>query len=617
MPLSVLVLDIETDGIDGPIIAAALASASVREAYVVTERAGDYVSVPDERALLRMLFARICEIDPDLLAGWNVVEFDLTVLEARATALGVPFAIGRAGLRARILPGGRGQVSLARIPGRAVLDGIAALKNATFSFERWSLEHVSREVLGRGKLIHGTKAESIAEIRRLYREDPSALAAYNLEDCVLVLEVLEATALIELAAARARLTGLPLDRQGGAVAAFDHLYLPRLHRRGFVAPDAATEADASPSPGGHVLESRPGLFRDVLAFDFRSLYPSIIRTFGIDPLGLKQPGDDPIAGAGGATFARQGAILPAIVDELHSARLSAQAGADAALARSIKITMNSFYGVLGSPGCRFADVRLASSITRRGHEVLDRARRFFEERSLSVIYGDTDSLFVHAEALGLEETALRAHARTLADELNATFRREIAEEHRIESHLELRVDAHYLRFLMPTMRGSDRGSKKRYAGLVRESSGQTSLVIRGLEAVRSDWTPLARETQRELLRRVFHDEPWQEWLRALREQLYAGQLDDKLAYHKRLRRELDEYENAPPHVRAARLAGEEAGGEIEYVMTLRGAEPTSARSSPIDYAHYADKQLAPACDAVLPFLETSFREAAGPQLALF
>ena len=63
-----------------------------------------------------------------------------------------------------------------------------------------------------------------------------------------------------------------------AVAAFDHLYLPRLHRKGVVAPDVGSEAELVASPSGQVLESLPGLYRDVLSFDFRSPYPRIIRT---------------------------------------------------------------------------------------------------------------------------------------------------------------------------------------------------------------------------------------------------------------------------------------------------------------------------------------------------
>ncbi|MCC6876425.1 MAG: DNA polymerase II [Sandaracinaceae bacterium] len=614
--LRVLALDIETDGYDGPLLSIALATREREHVLVRGEGRprGAITFHPDERALLDAAFALVREIDPDVLAGWNVVEFDLRVLQARAAAYDLAFSIGRAGERARILEGDRGQVSIARVPGRVVLDGIATLKNATYSFERFTLDLVAKELVGRGKAI-GPGVDPIAEIRRMHAEDPDALARYNLEDCRLVLDVFDAADLVGFAIERARLTGLPLDRQGGSVAAFDHVYLPRLHRRGAVAPNVGHEAGALTAPGGHVLESAPGLYRNVLSFDFRSLYPSIIRTFGIDPLGLWRPGDDPIPGFDGACFARKDAILPGIVAHLAQARAAAK---NEALSRAIKILMNSFYGVLGTPGCRFFDPRLASSITRRGHEIIERSRAFFEDRGLRVIYGDTDSLFVRADET-LDEGTCRAEGARLAAEVTAFWREALARELGIESVLELRFESHYLCFLMPTMRGSERGSKKRYAGQVRKKSGELSVVIRGLEAIRSDWTPLAKHAQRELLRRVFEDEPWQEWLRAVRADVLAGRRDGELVYRKRLRRDVAEYESEPPHVRAARLreGGEASKGEIEYVVTGSGPAPASERRSRIDHRHYVDKQLAPACDVVLHVLGTSFEDACGAQLSLF
>jgi DNA polymerase-2 len=206
----------------------------------------------------------------------------------------------------------------------------------------------------------------------------------------------------------------------------------------------------------------------------------------------------------------------------------------------------------------------------------------------------------------------------LARAINAWWSETLAREHRLHSDLELRVDARYLRFLMPTTRGSERGSKKRYAGLVRAGSG-TEVVIRGLEAVRTDWTPLAREAQRELLGRVFADAPWRDWLLKVRRDLLDGALDDRLVYRKRLRREVDAYSASAPHVKAARLLtveGEPQATEVEYVMTTRGPEPLGARTAPIDHAHYLERQLAPALDVVLTLLGTSFDAEAGEQLRL-
>lgn len=611
-PLRLLSLDIETDGSDGPLLSVAVA---VRGGGPPDEEVWMVGPQRDERAVLRAMVDGIARFDPDVITGWSVVEFDLAHLERRCAALAVPFAIGRGGERARVLDG---SPPVARIAGRVVIDGPQTLRSATYAFESYRLEDVAQHFLGRGKKIrHGV--DPVAEIRRMHREDPAALAEYNLEDCRLVLDVLDRAALVPFAIERQRLTGLPMDKAGGSVAAFDHLYLPRLHRAGRVARDVGDGPEPEMSPGGTVLESKPGVYDNVLVLDFRSLYPSIIRTFLVDPLGLVLPGEDRAEGFDGATFAREGAILPGLIAGLWNARSRARDSGQAALATAIKIVMNSFYGVLGTPACRFYDPRLASSITRRGHEVITRTRAWIEERGREVIYGDTDSLFVWLGP-GPSETECGGIGRSLAAELNAFWAETVLREHRLESFLELRFDTHFLRFLMPTLRHSERGSKKRYAGCVRAKDGTTEVVIKGLEAVRTDWTPLAREVQAELVRRVLADEPWTDWLVAVKRDVLEGKLDDKLVYKKRLRRGLDAYAaagaGAPPHVQAARQQ-DEVGREVLYVMTRRGPEPLEKRTEPLDYAHYVDKQLAAAVDSILPLLGTSFDRVAGAQLTLF
>jgi DNA polymerase-2 len=155
---------------------------------------------------------------------------------------------------------------------------------------------------------------------------------------------------------------------------------------------------------------------------------------------------------------------------------------------------------------------------------------------------------------------------------------------------------------LPTTRRAERGSKKRYAGTVRKPDGSIHLVVRGLEAVRRDWSPIARRVQRELLRRVFADEPFEEWLAGIARDLALGLFDDELVYRKRVRRTDDD---------------ESSTREIEYVMTTRGLEPIAERSSPLDHEHYVVKQLAPVCDVVLPFVGASFDKIAGAQTSLF
>ena len=564
--------------------------------------------LPDEAAVLRAFLAWVADYDPDLVIGWNVAGFDLRFLEARCRLHGIEFALGRDGGRARVLDGA---VATARVPGRVVLDGIEGHRAAFWGFEDESLGAVARDLLGRDKLIAPDR-NRVDAIRELHETDRLALAAYNLEDCRLVREIFDRTRLIDFMVERSRITGLSLGRTGGAVAAFDHLYLPRLHRRGRVAPDiGAALAEGGESPGGHVLDSRPGLYRNVALLDFKSLYPSIIRTFRIDPLGLAEPGRDPVPGFAGGVFAREGGILPDLIADLWAHRDEAKRSGDEPFQHAVKILMNSFYGVLGARGCRFFDPRLASSITMRGHEIIRRSKTFIEGEGFEVIYGDTDSLFV---LLG-DRPGAREVAAALAERLNGWWRATLAEEHRLESCLEVEFESLFERFLMPTLRGAAKGTKKRYAGLVRNGGGAgPKLVFKGLETVRTDWTPLARRFQRELYRKVFLDEPYEDYVRATCDALLAGELDAELVYRKRLRRPLDAYtRNVPPHVQAARRQAR-PGSWVSYVVTANGPLPVEALDAKPDYEHYRDRQLAPAADGILHFLGTSFETLTTAQL---
>lgn len=582
------------------------------------------IYVETERDLLVAFFDWMAVSDPDVLIGWAVVNFDLNFLDQKCRTLGLPFRLGRNNENAAVLqPGNPGSPRIARIPGRAVLDGIDQLKAGFWSFDSFSLDNVSHELLGTGKLI-GSELDKVAEINHLFEHDKPALADYNIRDCTLVNEIFIKADLLAFARQRANLTGLALDRLGGSVAAFDNLYLPRLHRAGFVAPDVHAHADGAGSPGGYVMDSEPGLYQNVLVLDFKSLYPSIIRTFFIDPLGLAEPGVDAVPGFVGATFSRDNHILPGLIEELWSARDDAKQTRNAPLSQAIKIIMNSFYGVLGTTGCRFYSQQLASSITRRGHEIITQSRDWIKDEGYEVIYGDTDSVFVW---IGDDVELQQCHAigTRLMQGLNEWWKNELQSRYGIASHLEVEYETHYLHFFMPTVRGMPTGSKKRYAGLsvvnpsvqTGEKEIETRLIVKGLEAARTDWTPLARSFQRELFRRIFADEPVDQYIRDLAETVRNGGHDDQLVYKKRIRRRLDEYQrNVPPHIQAARKSRTN-GNSIRYVITRNGPEPVDAVHSALDYQHYLDKQLAPAADGILQFLDTSFAAITDAQLDMF
>ncbi|GGY38864.1 DNA polymerase [Bacterioplanes sanyensis] len=592
----------------------------------------------DEAALLQRFIDYVQHSDPDVLMGWNLVQFDVEFLRNKAKQLGIELRLGRNG---EVLNWRRSRTHPERVfihmAGRLALDGIELLRNATWQFESFALNDVAAELLGEGKLLHGEQRGD--DIERLFETDPIALARYNLKDCELVWRIFEHADLLNFTIERAHMTGLAPDRMGGSVAAFENLYLPRLHRAGFVAPNIGEGYHQRKSPGGLVMDSRPGLHEHVLVLDFKSLYPSIIRSFNIDPMGLVLglqaqaqeafAGELTVPGFFDGVFHKQQHLLPELIGQLGRYRDQAKREGNQPLAQAIKIIMASCYGVLGSDGCRFYDTRLSSSITMRGHEIIRRSAAWIDAQGHQVIYGDTDSVFVAIQAPASAQAAHQL-GRQLAQQLNDYWRRQLQREFGTQSFLEMEFETYYRRFFMPSIRGEEVGSKKRYAGLAADAEGHSELVVKGLEAVRSDWTPLARNFQRELLRRLFAGEAYQSWLRQTVEQLLTGQLDAQLVYRKRLRRPLSAYQRQiPPHARAAQKLEQwllqqnqparfaQRGGWIQYRMTVNGPEPVEHSPSALDYQHYLEKQLQPIADAILHFTGEEFATLAGQQLRLF
>ncbi|KLN63313.1 DNA polymerase II [Vibrio sp. VPAP30] len=599
-----------------------------------SEKADTHIQwVNNEKELLLALVGWFNQFDPDVIIGWNVIDFDFRLLHKRAERNQVKLILGRGKQSSFFRTSNTTQQAFISIPGRVVMDGIDTLKTATYHFRSWSLESVSQELLGEGKQIHNVH-DRMDEINQMFRHDKPSLAKYNLQDCVLVNKIFAHTHLLEFAIERSKLTGVELDRVGGSVAAFTNLYLPQLHRAGYVAPNLHSENWVA-SPGGYVMDSIPNLYDSVLVLDFKSLYPSIIRSFLIDPMGLIEglqlevgnQEEQAVPGFRGGQFHRSRHFLPEMIENLWAARDIAKKNSEKAFSQAIKIIMNSFYGLLGSSGCRFFDTRLASSITMRGHEIMKQTKVLIEEKGYQVIYGDTDSTFVSLNGQFTQKKADEI-GHQLVDYINDWWTNHLRTEYNLNSILELEYETHYKKFLMPTIRGQEIGSKKRYAGLIGDGEDER-LIFKGLESARTDWTPLAQEFQQTLYSMVFHGKNPNDYVRRFVEQTKAGQFDDKLIYQKRLRRKLHEYQkNIPPQVRAARIADEINGqlgrplqyqnkGRIEYVITIAGPEPKEYQKSAIDYQHYIDKQLKPVAEAILPFIGVDFATLSEPQLGLF
>lgn len=640
--LKLVSLDIETSAFED-LYSVALEGCGQRQVYMLgaapaaasadapaADFALEYCATP--RQLLEKLNAWFALHDPDVLIGWNVVQFDLRVLQKNADKYKVPLTLGRERktIEWREHPAKPGYM-FAPVAGRVVLDGIDALKAASWSFPSFSLEHVSQALLGEGKDI-GDVYDKMAEIERRFQHDKPALAYYNLKDCELVTRIFAKANLLAFMIERATVTGLQADHLGGSIAAFSHHYLPRMHREGYVAPNVGDVAGGA-SPGGFVMDSKPGLYDSVVVLDYKSLYPSIIRTFLVDPVGLieGEHASDPasvVAGVNGTVFSRQRHCLPEITTQIWKQRDAAKRAKNEPLSQALKLLMNSFCGVLGATECRFFNPRLISSVTLRGHQMMKQTRELVEAQGYEVIYGDTDSIFIWLKKEYANDEAL-AIGEALVSQINAWWRDMLQRELGLQSHLEIEFDTHYRKFFMPTIRGTDMGSKKRYAGLTLNSRGEDEVIYRGLEVARSDWTRLAQQFQQGLFLRIFKGQPYEQYIRDYVHSTLAGEYDDLLVYRKRLRHRLDEYKvNVPPQVRAARLADQQNqslkrplryqhGGWISYVMTTSGPEPLEVLRSRIDYEHYLSKQLQPIADSILLPLHDNFARLTTAQASLF
>jgi len=556
---------------------------------------------PDTESLLKRYEQLILEIDPDIITGWNVVDFDLAMIReyGRKTKNGT--SIGRLGWASELnIQKDFLRTSKAQVPGRSVLDGLELLRNSFIDLESYTLGNAAKEILGEEKILKNEDRRN--DILELYNNNKEELVKYNNKDTKLAYDIIKKLDLINLSYERTLITGLLLDEIRGAIASFDALYLRELHKKKIVYYSVPRRERTTRIKGGFVMESKPGLYKNVLVLDFKSLYPSIIATFNIDPMTHDEKGS--IEAPNKARFLKEPeGLLPEIIMNLSKMRDEAKKQDNKTASFALKTTMNSLFGVLANPQCRFYSLEVANAITHFGQYLIQLCAKLVEKEGHKVIYGDTDSLFVHIE--GDDKSHANERGKYIAKTLNKKLDNDISKEYDRKSRLILQFEKHYAMFWMPTIRGGEEGSKKRYAGLLAD--GEMSIV--GLEYVRRDWTLCAREFQYELLKKLFKQEEYTLFIRKYIEDLKKGKYDDKLVYRKSLRKNIDEYtKTTPPHVKAARKLDKIENRVIEYVLTKDGPEPIEKITSELDYDHYIDKQIKPLADAILNTLGQSFED---------
>ncbi|MBI2672900.1 DNA polymerase II, partial [Candidatus Woesearchaeota archaeon] len=320
--LKVFSLDIETSPDNKKIYSIAIYSESLKKVFLISDKKiKEFFTFKDEESLLEEFRKTVIEEDPDIITGWGVVDFDLMVLKEKFKEYEIPFILGRTDKQCTIRKAkGFFMASKADFPGRMVLDGVNLLRESFVKLDDYKLSSAASKFLGDKKNINDNN--KVEEIERLFAKDKEKLAEYNLKDAELVYRILEKLDVINLSIKRSLLTGMQLDRVGASISSIDSLYIRESKKKGYVVVSADYGVKEKPITGGYVMESLPGIYDNLIMMDFKSLYPSIIRTFGIDPFlyAGNKGGKNLVIAPNKAAFRNEEGILPKIITDLMKER---------------------------------------------------------------------------------------------------------------------------------------------------------------------------------------------------------------------------------------------------------------------------------------------------------
>lgn len=519
------------------------------------------IRFPDEVAMLRGLVDYIRERDPDILSGWNFVEFDIPYILQRMAVLN---------LRSDDLARLPGQTRRNAVRGRSIFDLLGAYRKMhQAQKESYRLDAVAEDELGE------TKVRYSGTITDLWRSDLARLVEYNCRDVELCVGIDTKNNIIEFYREISRYVGCPLDRTLNSSNVID-IYVLRKASGRFVLPSKGFAA-GDEFEGATVFEPATGLRENVVVLDLKSLYPMAMMTINASPE-TKNP-DGELRAPNGVRFSREpDGLTRSILSELLSERDERKRlrnqypfGSPEYVLYDLqqnvlKVIMNSYYGVSGYPRFRLYDREIGSAVTSVGRAIIRHTRNVITDLGYTVLYGDTDSCMVQVPPGNLEETI--ATAKAIEARLNASYDEFARRELNADTHFfSIKFEKVYRRFFQA-------GKKKRYAGHLvwKEGKDVDEIDVVGFEIRRSDSPQITREVQHTVIEMILRGDAFED----VRDYLYdvirryrRGEYPlDEVGIPGGIGKNLESYENEDAHIRGAKYSNKYLGTDFK-----RGSKP--------------------------------------------
>lgn len=622
-----------------------------------TSMSGDVESCGSEEAMLRRFFDIIGEYDPDILVGYNSNSFDIPYIVDRIRAL------NRKGAKIEPLAGRDGKtlyyrkignITRVSVMGRIAVDVLPLLRRE-YSLKQYTLRNSAKELLGLEKLDI-----PFLEMEAYWNDNGekfSKFVDYSRRDSELALAFLLKLRLIDKYIALARVSGTLLQDilDGGQTQMVENLILREYMKHDRVLPARPTGEmsderydEGEELAGAEVLPPKKGLLENIVILDYKSLYPTIMMAHNLcyttEVVG-ESPDDVVVAPTGGVFVSRDTVkgIVPSILEELLDRRQATRAKMKTAnevdyrvldaTQLALKILLNSFYGYSGYSRARLYSLTLASAVTSFGRENILRTKKLIEEDikeiiikdgralkkdemdkikdgkhiGLSVVYGDTDSVFVHLldKQLTFDEAQLVGNsiANTVTDSL--------------VKPMELVFDSFARRAIFI--------AKKRYALLIWEKTPQgikEKIKVKGMETVRRDWCGLTTKTVERVLELVLKEAKVDEAVELVKDTINRirsvesgkdSELFDDLILTRQYTKKAESYKNRQPHISVvdklkSRGIIANVGDRIPFVILAgkgmfveRAEDPEYAKEKklPLDVDYYVNKQILPPVERIL------------------